>query len=461
VNGAAELNEKRISPAYRRYALAVMTAVYTCNLLDRFLMGLLLQPIKEDLRLSDTQLGFLTGIAFGLFYATLGLPIARWADRGNRVTITSLAIGLWGLTVMACLFVTNYFHLVVARIAAAVGESGCKPPTLSLLGDYFPQSAARTRAMSIWWLGAPLATLISFIVGGRLNELYGWRIAFFLMGVPGLLLAVLVKFTLVEPRTRSGNPDTQNGALPTLKEVIRILWHRRSCRHLTLALILFFTMGFGLDPWNTAFMMRSHGIGTAELGIWFGLISSAGGIVGLLSGSYVANRWFADNERGQMHMCAVSIAATVPCYVAFLLLPQKHMALIMLMPWMLVINFFVGPVYALMQRLVPDEMRATTMALVMLLYNLIGMGLGPQVVGILSDSLSLLLGSDSLRYAMLSMSFVALWSAYHFWEVGRTVKEDLAELAQGHQFNANCGDLCERALAGIPRPPAHVSSFDK
>src|SRR5687767_6458663 len=124
-----------------------MTAVYMLNLADRGLMVLLLQPIKEDLQLSDTQLGFVTGIAFGLFYATVGVPIARWADRGNRVTIASAAIGLWGLTVMACLLVTNYVQLVIARIAAAVGESGCKPPTYSLVGDYFPQAAARTRAM--------------------------------------------------------------------------------------------------------------------------------------------------------------------------------------------------------------------------------------------------------------------------------------------------------------------------
>src|SRR5688572_10902218 len=132
------------SVAYKRYALSVMTVVYLFNLVDRGLMMLLLQPIKEDLNLSDTQLGLLTGIAFGLFYATMGVPLARWADRGNRATIASLAIGLWGLTVMACLLVTNYVQIVIARIAAAVGESGCKPPTYSLVGDYFPQPAERT-----------------------------------------------------------------------------------------------------------------------------------------------------------------------------------------------------------------------------------------------------------------------------------------------------------------------------
>src|SRR6266852_4948977 len=154
------------SNAYKRYVLGTLTLVYTLNFMDRGLIMLLLQPIKEDLHLSDTQLGFLTGIAFALFYATLGLPIARWADRGNRATITSVAIALWGVTVMLCLFVGNFVQLVFARVAAAVGESGCMPPTYSLVGDYFPTSAERTRAMSVYMLANPLSTLGSFVVGG-------------------------------------------------------------------------------------------------------------------------------------------------------------------------------------------------------------------------------------------------------------------------------------------------------
>src|SRR6266853_1651165 len=187
------------SKAYRRYVLGTLMLVYTLNCLDRGAVVLLLQPIKDDLGLTDGQLGFLTGIAFGLFYATLGLPIARWADRGNRVTITSAAIGLWGATVMLSLFVANFFQLVLARVAAAVGESGAMPPTYSLVGDYFPEPAERTRAMAIYWLAGPLAMLISFIAGGRLNELYGWRVAFFVMGVPGLIVAALVAMTISEP----------------------------------------------------------------------------------------------------------------------------------------------------------------------------------------------------------------------------------------------------------------------
>jgi MFS family permease len=419
-----------LTKAYRRYVLGTLTLVFTLNYLDRGLMILLLNPIKQDLRLSDTQLGFLTGIAFALFYATLGIPIARWADRGNRVTITAVAIGLWGATVMLCPLVGTFTQLVLARIAAAVGESGCMPPTYSLLGDYFPAPAERTRAMAVYWLANPLAALVSFTAGGRLNELYGWRMAFFVMGIPALLVAAVVKLTIVEPRLCLGvapNPERQ---MPRMAHVLRSLWHERSLRHLTIALTLVFTLGSGLGPWFAAFMMRSHGMGTADLGVWLGFIFGLGGIAGILLGGYSAGRWVASSERGQMRLSSIMIASLAPCLVLFLFLPRKHQALIALMPLIVVFNFVLGPTFALMQRLVLDDMRATTLAVAMLLANLIGMGIGPQIVGILSDLLMPTLANDSLRYAMLIMCFVALWAAYHFWRVGQTVNEDLLAVAR-------------------------------
>ncbi len=443
-----------MNSAYKRYALGLMAAVYMVNLLDRGLIGLLLQSIKQDLQLSDTQLGFVTGIAFGLFYAVLGLPIARWADRGNRVTIASLAIGLWGITVMSCVFVTSYLQLVFARIAAAVGEAGCKPPTYSLVGDYFPGPAERTRAMSVYWLGGALSGLLSFIVGGWLNETHGWRLTFFFMGIPGLALAILVKFTLLEPRVRQANNGAPAVQLPAVTQVLQTLWRRRACRHLALALILFFTMGFGLAPWIAVFMMRTHGMGSADLGLWLGLITGIVGAASILCGGYVSSRWFADNEAGQMRLSALTIVLTVPCYVAFLLVPQKHLALIMLIPWTLVFNFFIAPTYALLQRLVADEMRATTMAVLMLLYNLVGMSLGPQIVGLISDGLAPVAGSDSLRYAMAAICGVAFWSAYHFWRAGAAVREDLQFDGRAQTDAKALASDARAVLAACPRSRA-------
>jgi hypothetical protein len=215
-----------------------------------------------------------------------------------------------------------------------------------------------------------------------------------------------------------------------MNEVASTLWRQRSFRHLSIAVVLFYTMGVGLGPWQAVFMIRIHGMGTGELGRWLGLITSICGISGALAGGYIAARWFADNERAQMRLTAAAVASIVPLYLIFLTLPQRDQALLALIPLTSAFSIFLGPMYALMQRLVRDEMRATMMALVMLFANLIGFGAGPQIVGILSDVLTPSFGINGLRYAMMSMSFVALWSAYHFWRVGETVKADLSIIGQ-------------------------------
>lgn len=424
----------------------MMTSVYMINQVDRQLMMVLLEPIKEDLMLSDTQLGLLTGIVFGLFYATLGVPIARWADRGNRVTITSCAIGLWGLTVMGCMFVTNYAQLVIARIAAAVGEAGGKPPMYSLLGDYFVKPAERTRALAIFSTSSSLAALVSLILGGWLNEHYGWRMTFLLMGIPGLVLAVLVKWTLREPRAeikRAQSASTLQPSAASMKTVLLTIWRQHSCRHLCIALILIYMLAMGMAPWFGAFLMRSHGMGTAELGLWLGVIFGVGGTAGSLLGGYVASHWFANDERAQMRTCALTVASLMPSFLAFLLVPEKQYALMALVPLIIGFQFFLGPTYALMQRLVGEDMRATLMAVIMLLANLIGFGVGPLIVGFLSDALRPSLAGESLRYAMLAMSLTALWAGYHFWLVGRSIRSDLLAVAsrgESAQIAADSGN---------------------
>jgi MFS family permease len=396
------------------------------NLLDRGLMTLALQSVKEDLRLTDTQLGFLTGIAFALFYAVMGLPIARWADRADRVNVASIAIGVWSLTVMASLWVTNFNQLVLARIAAAVGEAGCKPPTYSLVGDYFPEASERTRAMAIYLTGSPIAALVSFVLGGWLSERYGWRATFFLMGIPGLILAVIFKLTIKDPRSIARDGRFGRPTATPMKVVLTVLWRTRALRHLCMALILIYALGSGLSSWFGAFLARSHAMGMREAGLWLGLILSLGGTAGILAGGYLSTSRFAGGDRNQMRLSSLSAVLLVPSYAAFLLLPQKIPALLALIATVVCIFFSQGPAYALMQRLVPDRMRATTMGVVMLLVNLIGTGLGPQLVGMMSDSLRPWLGDSSLRWAMFAISWVALWAAYHFHRSAQTVEEDLA-----------------------------------
>jgi hypothetical protein len=206
------------------------------------------------------------------------------------------------------------------------------------------------------------------------------------------------------------------------------LWQQPGLRNLSIALILVFTMALGLASWYAAFLIRSHGMDITEVGLWLGLSFGVAGLLGVWLGGYVTSRWLADNEGGQMRLTAIAVGALFPWFVCFLLAPEKYLALFCLVPLVVVFNFFLGPSFALLQRLVPDDMRATTVAVVMLLANLIGMGVGPQFVGILSDLMASKLGQDSLRYAMLIMSLVSLWASYHFWIIGRTVKDDLRKL---------------------------------
>jgi MFS family permease len=236
---------------------------------------------------------------------------------------------------------------------------------------------------------------------------------------------VLIKFTLVDPRGHRDERRTVS-PLPPLLTVVATLWRQQSLRHLSIALVIIYGLGSGLSSWFAAFLIRSHGMGTREVGVWLGLILSLGGAVGTLAGGYIAVTWFAADERDQMRMSALSALLLLPAYAAFLTLTPTYAALIALALAVICIFFSQGPAYALMQRLVPDEMRATAMGIVMLLVNLIGTGVGPQIVGILSDLLAPRLGSSALRSAMLATSFAAVWAAYHFWRVAQTVGADLA-----------------------------------
>lgn len=417
------------SRANRRYTLFLLTSVFTLNIVDRGLIMLLLQPIKEELHLNDSQLGLLTGIVFGFFYAVCGLPLSRLADKGDRVTLTSIAIGLWSITVMSCVFVRTYAQLALARMFAAVGEAGCIPPTYSLIGDYFPGPVERTRAMTAYWLGSPLASLISFGIGGWLNDHFGWRMTFFFMGIPGVVLAIVAKLTISEPRKAQSSTQRAVSTLPAMRSVLATLWGCDTTRHLTVALILLYTVAFGIAPWYAPLMMRIHGMGTTEVGTLLGVIFCVTGILGVLFGGYVSTSWFASQESRQLKATAAAVAAMAPSLFAFVTLPGKYAALTALGVFTLVLNFFLAPGYALLQRLVADDMRATTLAVVLMSGNLIGMGVGPQIVGIVSDALQPMVGVHSLSYGMALMCGVALWSAHHFLKASRTVESDLASVS--------------------------------
>jgi predicted MFS family arabinose efflux permease len=424
-----------ILTVYKRYLLAVLTATLAFNWSDRIALGLVTENVRTDLRLSDTELGFLTGIAFALFYSVMGVPIARWADRGNRVTIISLTTCLWSILVAACGVASSFSQLLLIRIGVGIGEAGCVPPAHSLIADYFSR-AERPRAVATYLQGGQISLVVTYFLAGWLSQLYGWRMMFILLGLPGIGLAALAWLTLREPR-REGSPhegmsDTEprtpdRSSEPSLKEVCLTLWTNMTFRHLLYSISVFYFFGYGILQWQPAFFVRSFGLSTGEIGTWFALVLGLCGIVGNQWGGEWATRYAPNNERLQLRVIALANVAFNGLVWALVYFSQNYYVAFALMGLATVGgNTLFGPLFGTIQTLVPPHMRAMSIALILLFANLVGMGLGPLAVGVISDALRPHFGQESLRYALLACCPGYLWVSWHLWAASRTVVRDLA-----------------------------------
>jgi MFS transporter, Spinster family, sphingosine-1-phosphate transporter len=415
------------------YSLALLTLILAFNYVDRFALGVLLQDIKVDLHLSDTQLGLLTGIAFALFYAVMGIPIARWADRGNRVTIIAVTAALWSFAVASCAAAANFVQLMFMRMGVAVGEAGCYPPALSLISDYF-ERGERPRAVSRYMLGIPLALLIGYAGAGWLDEYFGWRSTFLILGIPGVVLATVAALTLKEPRRErtcpseavlAGNGSSQISE-PSLKEVFCALWANRAFRNIFLCFSVWGFFGYGVMQWMPAFFLRSYGLATGVLGTWLAVVNGLGGLLGTWLGGELASRYAANNERLQLLAIAFVYVVLAVVGAAVYLVPTSHLAFAMLAVSAVAGAATNGPLFAATQTLVPPRMRAMSIALMYFFCNLVGMGLGPLAVGAMSDAMRPWLGQEALRYSLLAFSPGYLWCAWHLWRASHTLSQDVA-----------------------------------
>lgn len=448
--------------SYKNYLVILLLVILAFNNVDRLALGLLLQDIKVDLQLSDTELGFLGGMAFALFYSIMGIPIARWADRGNRVTIITLTTALWSAAVALCGFAANFVQLLLIRIGVAVGEAGCISPAHSLIASHFSR-AERPRAVAKYMLGYPLSSVIGYFLAGWLNELYGWRTTFILLGLPGLALAALAWFTLKDPRRQAlaatsalqttAEEPTPAGNAHSLKEVFTVLWANRSFRHLLLCISVQYFFGYGDMQWKPAFFIRSFGLDTGTVGTWFAVIYGVGGFLGIYFGGVMASRYAAQNERLQLVVIAVAYSAFGILSSCIYLSPNVYMAFGFLALAVAGGAITAGPLFATIQTLVPPHMRATSIALVYLFANLIGMGLGPLAAGALSDVLRAMYGEESLRYALLLLSPGYLWCGWHLWRASKTVTQDL-EAAQRDEESTS---RIPGSAAGAPSSASAIS----
>jgi MFS family permease len=419
------------SLAYRSYVLAILVLVYTFNFIDRQIVGILAVPIKAELRLSDSQLGLMGGLAFALFYTFLGIPIARLADRVSRTTIITAALALWSLMTALCGITQSFTQLFLARVGVGVGEAGGVAPAYSLICDYFP-SKERARALSAYSFGIPVGSAVGIVLGGFITSLMSWRMAFFIVGLSGLLITPLLKLTVREPVRGALDPPPgdQPGVArgrsrgPSLLEVIAVLLRKPSFWGLSLGAASASMMGYGLFFWAPSFLVRSFHLGLLQASLTYGSLILVGGLTGIWGGGVLADRYGEKRRAMYALIPAIAFLATLPFYLVGVLSTTLWISFaVLLVPTALGLAWL-GPVLAAVQHLVPSNMRATASALFLFINNLIGIGLGSTLIGIVSDSMRVRFGSESLRYAILAGTGFYLIAAGFLLYASRHLRSD-------------------------------------
>jgi MFS family permease len=433
-----EVHTKGTSANYRRYVLVLLTLVYALNFIDRQILVILQESIKADMGLSDTQLGLLTGFAFAIFYVSVGIPIARWADVGNRKNIIALAITVWsGMTALSGL-TQNFFQLLLARIGVGVGEAGGSPPAHSIISDYYPPEKRGT-ALSFYSTGVYIGILLGFLIGGWINHTFGWRMAFFVVGVPGFLIALLVKFTIREPVRGAMDNNAQVGTT-TFKETLSTMLQLRSFRFFAVGAGLAAFTSYGIGNFMPSFLIRSYGFDSLQVGSSLALITGIGGALGTFLGGYFADKFGANDQRWYLWVSAIPVMLSVPGMWLAVFSQSSSLTLAFLFIATMSGAFYLGPTIAITHTLLSPIMRAMGSAVLFLVLNLIGLGMGPLFVGIVSDLLAPSFGTESLRYALAITAFVGFLSAACYLIAARRLPEDLKRTRITKQ-DANNGEL--------------------
>lgn len=402
-----------------RLTLWVLLVVYVFNFIDRQIVNILAEPIARDLTLSDTQIGLMTGLAFALFYTVLGIPIARFADRPttSRPRLIAVSLGLWSAMTALCGLAQSFPQLLLARIGVGVGEAGCTPPAHSLISDMVTPEK-RASALAFYSLGIPVGTLLGMIIGGTLADRIGWREAFVIVGLPGVVLALVVWFVLKDPRRADAaailQAKSQPAALP-LRQAVSEVMRSRAYVLLLFAGSAASFLAYGKTTWTTIFFQRTHDLTPGQVGLWFGLIAGVGGMCGTLLGGYFADRFGAKNRRHVLTAPAIGMALAVPLAIAAYHAPSWPLALALLFVPTMFNSFYYGPCYSAAQGLVPARARAIAAASLLFFQNLIGLGLGPLFFGMLSDWLQPTYGAESVRFVLYGAAVLGLVPAFFFW----------------------------------------------
>jgi len=401
------------TPGYRAYVLAALLTVYVFNFIDRTIVNILTEPIKLSFGLEDWQMGLLGGPAFAVLYTFLGIPIARAAERYNRVLIIAGAVIIWSLFTALCGFAASFLMLFLFRVGVSIGEAGCTPPAQSLIADYYHPSK-RATAVSIYALGVPLGGMFASIFGGQLagidsvafgawlasiglgglfsgldwSQVEGWRIAFVVVGVPGLILGFLVWRTITEPPRGYTDPAAlQNLERASFGEALRVLLKKPAYRHVVFGAMLASFVGYGVSQFTTSFLIRTHGLTIQEASLLFGIILGVMAAIGVFSSGWLSDRLSKRYPNALSWLPAIGMGASVPLYAFGYIADNLWLAMPALMIAAMIHYFYLGPMYAVSGGVVDSRMRATSVAITLFVVNLLGYGLGPLLIGILSTYL--------------------------------------------------------------------------
>lgn len=416
--------------------MLMMTLIYTLNFFDRQILTILVEPIKADLNLSDGQIGMISGLAFALLYTAAGLPLARLADKTNRVHMIAGALAVWSVFTIACGFTRNFGQMLLTRVGVGVGEAGCTPAAHSLITDYVPRHR-RALALAMYQMGVPLGSLTGLVVGGILASTLGWRWAFFIAGAPGLLLAVIVPFVMKEPRRVSG---AVAGVQIPLREGLATLWRKRSFAYICVASGFSAFAFYGLSAFSGSLYLRTHAgqlgelagsIGmapTALLGIMLGLMVGVCGGIGTFLGGFLSDQFARTSIANYVLFCAIALTAAAPLFTLVALASDMRVSLALFGAALFCQTMSYGPVYAAIQTVAEPRMRGMAVAIQILFVNLIGLALGPVFVGVMSDLFTSWFGPvHGLRIAISLVGAPMLLSGLMFIHATRLVhREDAA-----------------------------------
>ncbi|MBW2395233.1 MAG: MFS transporter [Deltaproteobacteria bacterium] len=418
------------APTSRRawYVLTLLLLAYILNFVDRNILSIVAEDIKLEMGLSDTQLGFLLGPAFAACNVLASFPLARWADVGSRKLVIALGLTVWSAMTAASGLARGYGQLAIARFGIGVGEAAGTPPSHSLISDYFPPER-RATALSIYGWGIYLGVMFGFMGGGLVRDLFDWRTAFLVAGLPGIPLALLIYLTVHEPKRGEGEGEkaSRGESAPTIREVVRTLARKRTFVWMVGAGCFQALVGYSVLFWGPVYLIRVHGMSGTEVGVSFGLVAGLAGVGGATLGGVLSDRLQQRDVRWNLWLPALVSLAAFPFALPFYLSPAIGPALVSFGIFYFLNNMYVGPMWSLAQGLAAPRMRALASATLLATLNLVGQGVGPQVIGFANDGLAGRFGTDAIRYSLSAMACCGLVAAVLFAVAARTLREDLAE----------------------------------